>query len=245
MQGWEMENRYEGLLRKHNQELTQLNPSYLALKIRTAHELKKFIAQSERGVRSRVLEIGIGEGDLTRFLHEVNPGITIDALDVSPEMIKAARSNLEDTSIVFIEADALEYLTNPAAGYEAIMGFAKGYDAIISSWVIHNFPWDQKIELFRAIHDKLTPGGEIMLYDKVYSDDKETRIRQFKAQNLRYTTCLDIEVAEEIVAHEYQDFSPEYRMDESQTLEALRDVGYRNPWVVDRVDRDALIVARK
>lgn len=155
-----IENRYDNILREHNQDIIDLSPANQTMRIELALEIKKII---EEKPDLGVLEIWVWEWDLTKYLLQYNPELKLDCLDISPEMIESAKQNLWEENINFIQDDAYEYLDKPET---------KAYGIILSAWTIYNFPWKDKIKLFRKIYDKLQEGWIMLLMDKIYSDYK-------------------------------------------------------------------------
>ena len=225
-----MQNRYDNILRKNNQLIIDLAPANHILRLITALELKKIA-----GAKAKVLEIGIGEGDLTKYLIENNPDISLDALDVSAEMINEAKKRLSGNKINFICADAFEYLQN----YES------KYEVIVSAWTLHNFRWEDKQKIFEAIFQKLNSGGHLILMDKVYPDDEKLGKELLEVQQNRYRQYLEKDVAREIIEHEEKDFTSEYRMQEKRLVDCLTTIGYSSIAIADRVERDVVLIAKK
>jgi ubiquinone/menaquinone biosynthesis C-methylase UbiE len=227
-----MENRYDGLLREHNQAILELLPAHPTLRVVAGAEVAR--ARENDGV---VLEIGVGEGDLTRYMLDRDSRLRLDALDISPEMIAEARKKLPIDRVHLIQADALDYMrTSVNAGT---------YQVIASGWTVHNFPWEEKSELFEEIYRCLRPGGSMVLMDKIYPDDPAERERLLELQinRLRYLSSPDAIRA--MTEHERQDASDPYRMDETYTVGRLSAIGFRNIRVVDRVEREVVLVGEK
>ena len=226
-----MENRYADILRDYNQKILELIPANSTLRIVTALELKKAL----RTKRDKILEIGVGEANSTTYLLELNPGIKIDVLDASKEMIAVAKKRLPHGRVNFIVEDGLDYLNN----YPGL------YDCIVSEWTIHNFKWEEKMTLLKAIFAKLAYGGKLILMEKIYPDDEKLGRYLFDLQNKRFSNYLPKEAGDAIVEHEIQDFSEEYRMSTSQTIKVLKDIGFSRVKITDRVEREVVLVAEK
>ncbi|MBM7806050.1 SAM-dependent methyltransferase [Geodermatophilus bullaregiensis] len=90
----------------------------------------------------RVLEVGCGAGDLAALL--AGRGVRVDAVDRSPEMVALARARVPATVRV-VEADALA-LDLPAGGY----------DAVVSTSVLHHLPLEEALRSWAAA---VRPGG--------------------------------------------------------------------------------------
>lgn len=223
-----MKNRYDGLLRQFNQEIINLcsyNPILF-------YECAKLI-ESRYTDGMRIIEIGSGEGDSALpLLEETN--IPLDLLDVSAEMNHVASEKLSKYTerINFICADGNEYLLR-----------AKPYDIIYAAWTIHNFTQEAKKQIFNTIYSNLKPGGVFILLDKVYpSGDPEAL---FEHQNNRYRRFLPADAAAAIIEHELQDMRDEYRMDEGDLLQSLNEIGFSKLELIDRVERDVILLAIK
>ncbi len=203
------------------------------MRIELALELKKLIKQTQQ---PKILELGVGEGHLTKYILDYNPKIFIEVLDISQEMINSAQTYLSKYSknLKFITQDILKYLnTNKPK-----------YDFIISSWTIHNFSQYNKKLTFKAIFDSLEKEGKMILMDKIYpnNEDYKKKLRELKIKRYNY---LEEDLKKEIKAHEKQDFAEEYRMDEYKTIHLLKEIGFKNVKVLDRIERDVLLVAEK
>tara|TARA_Y100000034_G_C6575198_1_gene249389 strand:- start:281 stop:511 length:231 start_codon:yes stop_codon:yes gene_type:complete len=75
-----LKNRYDDKLREGNQLINELNPGNTILKIGLAHEIRKSLKTKSN---LKILEIGSGEGDLTKYILKMNPSVNLIALDVS------------------------------------------------------------------------------------------------------------------------------------------------------------------
>jgi ubiquinone/menaquinone biosynthesis C-methylase UbiE len=86
-----LKNRYDDILREYNQDIIGLSPANQTMRIELALEIKKIL---EEKPDVKILEIGVGEGDLTKYILQYNSEIKLDCLDISNEMIDSARKNL-------------------------------------------------------------------------------------------------------------------------------------------------------
>ena len=226
------QNRYNNKLREGNQSIIDLSPANYVLRIELAIELKNLIQKNNL----KILEIGTGEGDLTKYIFKNNPSISIDCLDISQEMLESAKVFLAEYTnrINFICADALEFLSKNKSKY----------DLIVTAWTIHNFTQDDKLSTLSKIFSSLNPNGKFLLMDKVYPDSEDERDQLLETQLKRYR-YLSEELKKNIINHEKQDLLDEYRMNESRTLNLLKKIGFRKVKILDRVERDILLLAEK
>ncbi|MFZ5955486.1 MAG: class I SAM-dependent methyltransferase [Nanoarchaeota archaeon] len=227
-----MKNRYDDKLRKGNQLIIKLTPANQTLRIILALEIQKAFLKNKN---LQVLELGCGEGDALNYILEFNSNLKVDALDISQEMIKISKGNLQKykENLNFICKDALEYLKE-----------SKTYDLVTASWTLHNFNWKNKIELLKNIFEKLNHGGSLMIMDKIYTNDSKINKKLFEKQNKRYE-YLDEELSKEIVSHEKQDYSDDFIMTENQIIQCLKHIGFSKIRIIDRIERDVVLIGEK
>ncbi len=238
-----MENRYDGLLIEYNQEILGLHPSSIPMWNMLAHEIAKvhvFKTSFIYGIAFDVLEIGAGEGDATLpVLEKTSAGIRV--LDISEEMISRCKERFKNhpkkhcLSFGFGSSDAFSYLrwANENNQRNSI---------VYASQVVHNFKQEDKKRLFRAVWANLSPGGTFLLYDKIYPDEGWEKL--LEAQQRRYE-YLPPHVCRAIQEHELEDASDEYRMHETETFTHLKAAGFSSVRIIDRIERDLLIIATK
>ena len=114
---------------------------------------------------AHVLDLGGGTGALSEAVLEGLPGVRITLLDVDPDMLAEARRRLEPFTdrVAFQEGSFLDPL--PAA------------DAVVASLALHHVhDLEAKTELYRRIHDALSPGGVLLNLDAAVSEG--TRLNQ-------------------------------------------------------------------
>lgn len=223
-----MNNRYDDILRIHNQDILDVVPYNPFLFTLGAFEIRNAATTD-----SRVLEIGSGEGDsAVPVLRRTD--VKLDLLDVSPEMIEISKHTLEEYSerTTFICEDALEYLAK-----------ADGYDIIFAAWTLHNFPQDDKKKLLSAIRENLADGGMFILLDKVYPMTGQQELLEH--QNARYRKYLSPDIAKAVIAHEIEDASDAFRMDQDTLLATFSEAGFASAEILDRIERDVILVAKK
>jgi ubiquinone/menaquinone biosynthesis C-methylase UbiE len=183
------------------------------------------------------VELGSGEGNQTAYLLQAVRDANIVAVDPSDHMQHRLETKLGqyiNRRLRPLCVDANTFLVKTKSHY----------DAVIAAWTIHNFPWKDKEETFRQAFRVLQPGAGLYLFDKVYPDSVREARRLQNRQLARYR-WLPEHVRTAMVKHEEQDFTPEYRMSETQTLEALASAGFECVQVIDRVERDVVIVGYK
>lgn len=105
---------------------------------------------SRAGQCSSVLELGCGTGYLTAGLAEAFPAAHIIAVDLAPQMVKAARRRVCARSVEFLVADAEVHDWEPGS-----------FDLIVSNATVQ---WFESTECaMRSLAEALRPGG-LMLH---------------------------------------------------------------------------------
>lgn len=222
-----MQNRYTNLLQKYNEEILRLTPANETLRLLMALEFKKHY---KKGMR--VVDLGSGEGHSAKYICEYTDA-HLDLIDKSRKMIENSKINLARYAkhCEFICKDASDYLKEN-----------EPYDIVLSSWTIHNFKQSEKHNILKTIHDCLRPKGIFLWMDKVYPQSQKRELLKIQLERFDY---LPKSVAKAIKAHELIDFTNSYRMDEKNILNDLRKIGFKKVSLLDRIERDVIIIAYK
>ncbi len=210
------------------------------MRIELALEIKKILEQKPD---AKVLEIGVGEGDLTKYIIKHNSGIVLECLDLSPEMIASAQKMISMLNRVWRQTKGISFIQDDVYNF---LDKAKDntYDIITSAWTIHNFTEKDQKRLFEKIYDKLQKDWIMLIMDKIYTDDTQENMRLLRLQNARYR-YLNLEAKNAITIHEMQDYDSNYRMEESRIKLALKETWFRDIQILDRIERDVLLTAKK
>jgi tRNA (cmo5U34)-methyltransferase len=134
--------------------------------------LDVFNAYFDRKENLAFLDIGCGDGALTRLVHGLFPSNTFHLLDGSKTMLDKARENIKAEKAVFIHSTFDEFFS-PARDECA-------YDFIFSSMAIHHVEHHKKAELFSRIFTLLKHGGLFINIDVVLPSSMKTESIQFK-----------------------------------------------------------------
>jgi tRNA (cmo5U34)-methyltransferase len=110
-----------------------------------------------------VLDLGAGTGLLSLFIAQTFPYAKLTLVDVSHEMLAIARERFSvgDERFRFLVGDF------------TLMPFAGTYDVVVSALAIHHLPGEEKLRLFRKIHDRLPSGGVFINADQVIGPTPE------------------------------------------------------------------------
>jgi len=119
------------------------------------------------GKESRnVLDLGCGDGILSRIVLGLDEKATITLVDGSQEMVDAA-------------ADKLGKRKNLSYFRSSFQELVKGdpiedsYDLVMSSLAIHHLSGDDKVSLYEYIYNRLNPGGHFLNIDVVLAPTEE------------------------------------------------------------------------
>ena len=115
--------------------------------------------------RARLLDLGCGDGAVTRTLRRALPQAEILAADGSADMIAAAQKQLAGLPVEFRVISFEEIAAGGLPGPR--------FDGIFSSLAIHHLPMQGKADLFRALRGLLKPGGHFLNVDVITSDVPE------------------------------------------------------------------------
>jgi tRNA (cmo5U34)-methyltransferase len=115
---------------------------------------------------NRVLDLGCGDGLFIQELLESYSPAEVVLVDGSQEMLDAAKDRLGNHSDVqFIKASFQELLAEDL--------LAEDFSFVFSSLAIHHLTLQEKIDLYRFIHDHLLPAGCFVHYDVVLPPTEE------------------------------------------------------------------------
>lgn len=122
-------------------------------------------------VVERVLDLGGGDGRLTRRVLEAHPGATATLVDVSPPMLRAAAERFAgDARVTLVEGDLAR------TGVVAELGT---FDVIVSGLAIHHLDDRRKHALYAECAAALEPGGLFANLDLVTAASPHQE-RQFR-----------------------------------------------------------------
>ena len=98
----------------------------------------------------RVLDLGTGDGRVLALLRIDRPEFEGVALDFSETMLSAARIRFKSDKRIKVVRHDLNLPLPSSLGM---------FDAIVSSFAIHEFPHARKRELYHEVFEHLDPGG--------------------------------------------------------------------------------------
>jgi tRNA (cmo5U34)-methyltransferase len=118
-----------------------------------------------------IIDLGCGDGAITKVLLGVNENLLSTLIDGSEHMLESARKNIPGANIKEIIHLSFQDLYGSSAIKENAV-------FIVSSLAIHHLNEIEKNLLFKYIYTKLNPGGVFINYDPVLSPSQE--LEQFE-----------------------------------------------------------------
>jgi ubiquinone/menaquinone biosynthesis C-methylase UbiE len=118
--------------------------------------------QAALGQAHRVLDVGCGTGTLATMIKRLYPDIEVVGIDPDPKALARARRKSERArlSIQFDQGFGDELPYRQAS-----------FDRVLSSFVFHHLPADDKVRMLRAVLRVLKPGGEFHMLDFERQED--------------------------------------------------------------------------
>jgi ubiquinone/menaquinone biosynthesis C-methylase UbiE len=116
----------------------------------------QLVAQAALPPGGTVLEIGCGTGNVLMLARRAAPGAVLIGLDPDPKALAIARRKA----------------SRAGGGIQLDRGFADqlpyddgSVDRVLSSFMFHHVPEDQKLDVLREVRRVLKPGGSLHLLD--------------------------------------------------------------------------------
>jgi len=124
-----------------------------------------------------VLDIGTGTARIPIALALADPMARVVGFDLAPAMIEWAERNVAAAGL----SDRIRFVLGDAKSTSAL-GDAR-YEAVISNTIIHHIP--EPALAFRAMAERLAPGGTLFVRDLYRPDDQQTLaalVRQYAGE---------------------------------------------------------------
>ena len=109
-----------------------------------------------------VLDLGCGTGLELEEYFKVNPLAIITGIDLASGMLQALQAKFPDKQLTLINGS-----------YFQVPFGENAYDAAVSVESLHHFTLEQKIPLYKKLHDSLKEDGYFILTDYMAENDEE------------------------------------------------------------------------
>jgi ubiquinone/menaquinone biosynthesis C-methylase UbiE len=178
----------------------------------------------------RVLDLGCGDGVVTRTLLSSFRDATVIAFDGSEAMLARFREKTSDEHASQVKLVRGNF--NEDGWVDRLPHDRREFDAIVSAFAIHHSPDDRKRIIYRQLFDLLAPGGIFINIEHVTPDTElgdEMWVELFSEHVAAYQTShgspiTPAKVMEQVNAANEQDANILAPV-ETQ-LQWLRDIGY-------------------
>jgi len=113
---------------------------------------------AHHGRPRRVLMVGLGGGTFTTLVHRALPDTTVDAVEIDPVVVAAARAHFglrEDARYRVHVADAADWVARDRGSYDFVLLDAYAGEGIPAALASEAF--------FRAVARRLAPGGVVAI----------------------------------------------------------------------------------
>lgn len=104
----------------------------------------------------KILDLGVGTGNIESYIFKKFPQVTIEGLDISSHLLKIAKEKHKKFQFIPIKGDIRESYFKK-----------KKYDCVISSLTIHHMEDNEKIKIFSNIFSALKKEGIFINFDMV------------------------------------------------------------------------------
>lgn len=172
----------------------------------------------------RLLDVGCGNGIITKNIRQYYPQHEYHLLDGSGAMLDEARKLLDGIHCTFIQSTFEDFITQESDDQQ--------YDFIFSSMALHHLDWHGKSGMYAKLFRLLNPGGLFLNNDVVLPVSERSEAWQFQMwrdwmnENLRNqgneTGLYDG------LPDSYKQKAENKPSDLCRQLELLRTIGYRN-----------------
>jgi len=118
--------------------------------------LRVLVDQAALQPGHRLLDIGCGTGTLAVLIKREHPDVTIIGIDPDPKALARARRKADRAGVsIQLDQGFGDELPYPDASF----------DRVISSFMFHHLPAEEKVKTLRAIRRVLKPGGRLHMVD--------------------------------------------------------------------------------
>ena len=146
--------------------------AHMMTNIQAAEEFYPFTARCLPGSPgAKILDLGCGTGLELEAYFALNPTADVTGIDLAAGMLRALEKKFPERDIKLI------------CGSYFDVPFGEGFDGAVSVESLHHFTKEEKIPLYRKLHDALKPGAAFILTDYFSLSDAEEQ--HHRAQLLR------------------------------------------------------------
>jgi ubiquinone/menaquinone biosynthesis C-methylase UbiE len=191
--------------------------------------------------RFRVLDLGCGTGITSEVALNADPRIYVDAIDNEEVMVRQCRSKL---SKHILAGRANVHLIDAVNSQRCLIG---EYDAVISGFMIHNLPKNERSLVVNAAYCLLGEGGIFVNADKIAHDKQREHAKHFAWQMNQFKKFDKIErqdLRKYWEDHYERDNKDDLKLTEREFEDTLTVMGFSSIEKVFRRHTEAVYTAR-
>ncbi len=156
---------------------------------------------------ANILDLGCGTGLELNEYFPLNPTACVTGIDLAPGMLSALREKFPDKNLTLILGS---YFTEDFG--------ENRFDAAVSVESLHHFTKEEKLPLYRKLHNALKPGGYFILTD--YFAPTEELEREYRGN------LLQLKAEQGIADNDFYHYDTPLTV--SHETEALTQAGFRS-----------------
>jgi ubiquinone/menaquinone biosynthesis C-methylase UbiE len=230
------DRRFNGLVGKEYDLFRAVIPHYDEAERKLGVILRSYVKQRPK-IIFEALELGFGTGLTTQEVMNADPRIRLTAIDSSPGMLDATSKKLEG----YISRKCLSLNLVDISSF--LRKNKKKFDAVVSGYVLHNIPGEERERIILGIYDALNEGGIFVNLDVIAPDSlvyhREVLNRQFL--NIKTFDRMGMpQLRKEWEKHYKEDASPGRVLKEGVFVNSLRAAGFKEIHRTARWNTDAL-----
>ena len=197
--------KIESLYEKYDALIVKCVPDY--------HKILQIIANSINGDDGKMLDIGIGTGNLEKYIFEKFPRTQITGIDTSTDFLNTAKIKFGIHQLQVIHGNILNYkLENDK------------FSRIFSSLTIHHFKDSEKIKLFRNIYQALNKNGSFINFDMV-KPETEAKLFKLKEELLKWWKAEGL--SNNFIEEEKREMAErDHLVEQSKQKRWLKEIGF-------------------
>jgi tRNA (cmo5U34)-methyltransferase len=133
------------------------------------HDIIYDLLPQDTGEKIHVLDLGCGNGVLSKLVLKKLPNAHVVGFDLTPKMLEAYVENLSEYRGKY-ELMQGDYRFDP---------IGNNYDIVLAGLTLQHLTWGQRKNFYRLIHTILKPKGSFILNDIIIDEDWDIRNLQY------------------------------------------------------------------
>lgn len=199
------EQKIEALYNNYDNLIVKCVPNY--------HKILETIANNIDGEKGEMLDIGVGTGNLEKFIFKKFPQAKITGIDTSAEFLNTAKKKYKAQQFKTVQADIKKYE----------MGENK-FCNVLACLAIHHFEDEEKKKLFQNIYQALKENGNFINFDMI---KPETEVQFKKLQGELFQRWRSKGLSENFIEQEKKEMSERDKLVElPKQKKWLEEIGF-------------------